>query len=821
VLEKLGGGGMGVVYKGEDTKLGRLVALKFLPEALAKDPVALERFQREARAASALDHPNICIVYEIGEHEGQPFIAMQLLEGETLRQRLAVGARGARPSVEGERRSPLPADTLLDLAIQIADGLDAAHAKGIVHRDVKPANIFITTRGQAKILDFGLAKLTPVRAGFKSAPSGPGEDIATEAPTATIEPENLTSPGTTMGTVAYMSPEQVRGQELDSRSDIFSFGAILYEMATGRPAFPGNTTGVIFSAILEHAPAPPSRANPDLPPELERIIQKALEKDREMRYQSASELRADLKRLRRDTEPGREEAVTGSTAASPQVGVAAAEARWLSPKRLAIAVTALVLLGASLAALWMQTRSRSAGALDSVAVLPFANAAADPNMEYLSDGITESVINSLSQISSLHVIARSTVFRYKGKDTDPQKIAQELHVRAVVTGRVLERGDTLVIQAELVDAEKGTELWGEQYNRKISDVLAIQDDIARAISEKLRLRLTGEQEQRLAKVYTANPEAYQSYLKGRFEWNTRTPAGLHRSVDFFQQAITKDANFALAYAGLADAYMVGPNYWNTPQIETCPQMVAAAKKALELDNTLSEAHEAAGTAHTYCDSDSAGAEREYKRAIEINPNNPVGHYFYAILLATLGRLDDTILEAKKAVELDPQSLIMNANLGYFYYFARQNDQGIAQEQKTLELDPNFGVAHERLWEIYEQKGMYEQAIREAEKRRADDRLSPEWAARFQNALQTSGRKGYWQTEVAFRKEELKRHYVLPYLLARACAEAGDMDQAFQWLEKGIADRDNWTRALKVDPAYDSLRSDPRYAEMLRRMSLPP
>src|SRR5438876_7715699 len=562
---------MGVVYEAEDLRLGRHVALKFLPEEVAKDRQALERFQREARAASALDHPNICTVYDVGEDEGRPFIAMQYLEGETLKHK--VGGK------------PLEIESVLDLGIQIADALDAAHSKGIVHRDIKPANIFVTNRGQAKILDFGLAKVT-----LKL------ESVGMSAPTIESE-EHLTSPGSTLGTVAYMSPEQVRGKELDARTDLFSFGAVLYEMCTSTLPFRGDTSGVIFESILNRAPASAVRLNPGLPVELERIVNKALEKDRDVRYQHAADLRADLKRLRRETE-------SGKTVAS-----VAAPSRW-SRRTMLIGAVALVFAIAVIAVAAFYLGSSGHAPIKSVAVLPFANASGDQNLEYLSDGITEGIIDRLSGLPTLKVISRTSAFRYKRRDIEPQRVARELAVQALVTGRVAQRGDDVSVSAELVDAREDKQLWGEQYSRKLADIASVQQEIATAISGNLRVRLTSEEKTRSAKTYVANPEAYQLYLNGRYHANKGTYDGLMKGIEYFQQAIAKDPNYALAYASLADSY-VELGGWLTylPPSEAGPKAKAAAMKALELDDSLAEAHAALARAQYYFGWDWPSAER--------------------------------------------------------------------------------------------------------------------------------------------------------------------------------------------------------------------
>ena len=788
IMEQLGAGGMGVVYKAQDSRLDRAVALKFLPDKLAQEPQALERFRREARAASALNHPGICTIYDIGEQDGRGFIVMEFIDGETLRHHI--------------HRQALPLEEILRLGMQIAEALDAAHAEGIIHRDIKPANIFVTKRGQAKVLDFGLAKLLPKAV----AAGGPGADGDDTDSTSIV--------GIISGTPSYMSPEQIRGDTLDARTDIFSLGLVLYEMATGRQAFSGPTGGVIIEAVLTRAPAPARNINPNIPEKLEEIINKALHKDKAQRYQHAAEVRNDLQQLDRGSDSGWRSAAgsTETVAARPTVA-GEAESSHTGSSGPHTAQNLTTRTGAI-------RRERVAKIIDSLAVLPFENASRDPENEYLSDGIAGSLINILATVPKLRVIAQSTVLRYKGREMDPQAVGRELNVKAVLTGRMMQSGGSLRIGTELVDVATGTQLWGAQYNRAPGDIFAIQDEISNEISEKLRLKLTRAEKKRLTKRQTHDVEAYGLYLKGRHHWNRWTEEGFYKAIEYFQQAAEKDPSYGLAYAGVADSYvLLGWNSYLPPK-DAFPKGKAAAMEALRLEPELSEAHTPTAAGLWLHDWKWPEAEKEFERSVALNPCYPTANHWYAEYLMTMGRHDEAIARMKKSQELDPLSLIISVAIGWTYYMARRYEDAVQQIRRTFELDPNYPVANWVLGLVLRKMGRFDEGIAEGEKGVRASGGSPLIRASLAQSFGAAGKTKEARKILDDLTILAKQKYVAPYFLAGIYVGLGDEQRAMESLEKSYEEHSHWLIYLHMDPGMDGLRSNLRFQELLQRVGLP-
>ena len=779
IIEKLGAGGMGVVYKAEDSRLHRFVALKFLPENMAQDAQALERFRREARAASALNHPGICTIHDIGEQDGRSFIAMEWIEGETLRAHI--------------HGNSLPLDEVVRMGAQIADALDTAHTEGIIHRDIKPANVFVTKRGQPKILDFGLAKLLP-----KGIRQASGHDAGSEDSTSIV--------GIISGTPSYMSPEQVRGETLDARTDIFSLGLLLYEIATGRQAFGGATGGIIIEAVLTRDPVSARSIRPEIPPDLEDIINKALHKSVERRYQHAADIRADLQRLERNTDSGWIAARQNTESFGKSSTSIVSPSGQVMPEP-ATQSTAF-------------RTARASKVINSLAVLPFENASRDPEHEYLSDGIAANLINTLATVPKLRVMAQSTVFRYKGKMIDPQVVGRELNVRAILTGKIMQSGESLRIGTELVDVATGSQLWGAQFNRKPGDIFAIQDEISNEISEKLRLKLSGAEKKRLTKRQTCDAEAYRLYLKGRHHWDRWTEDGFYRAIEYFQQAVDKDPSYALAYAGIAESYvLLGWNSYLPPK-DAFPKAKVASMRALRLDPDLGEAHTPMAAALWLYDWQWRDAQLEFQRSLELNPAYPTANHWYAEYTLTMGRCAEAIERAKKSRELDPLSLIISVAIGWANYLARQYDSSIEQLRRTVELEPNYPVTYWILGMLLRKMGRYDEAITNGEKGVSLSGGSPLMSAALAHTLAAAGKVDEARRILENLVELSRQKYVSPYFLAGIHIGLGQDDRAIEYLERAYEDHSHWLIYLHLDPSMDPLRANPRFQELVRRLGLP-
>ncbi len=788
ILEKLGEGGMGIVYKAEDIKLKRIVALKFLPQHLTRTADEQARFEQEAQSAATLNHPNICTIHAIGEFDGpqgirQQFIDMEFVDGVTLRKKLPV-----------EKVSDAIA-----YAIQIGEALHEAHLKGIVHRDIKAENIMVNTKNQIKVMDFGLAKL-------KGS-------------------SKLTRTSSTVGTLAYMAPEQLQGGNIDARSDIFSFGVVVFELLTGRMPFPGEHEAAIMYSIMNGTPEPINKYRKDISPEIERIVHRALEKDPEDRYQHVDDMVSEFRRVQKQSARVSRASLTGmkipeqSSIETPSVGTTGSitTGRKRNPLFVAGGVSLLVIAAVVIGYLNFFSSHQ---AIDSLAVLPFANAGADTNTEYLSDGITESLINGLSQLSNLTVMSRSSVFRYKGKDIDPQKVGKDLGVKAILTGSVTQRGDNLLISTELVNVANNSHIWGEQYNEKLSDIISIQEEISKEISDKLRVKLAGDEEKKLEKRSTENTEAYQLYLKGRFYWNKRKADDLYKAIEYFNQAIEKDSNYALAYGGLAATYVLLPEYASVPAKSILPKAEATAKKASELDPYFAEPHAVLGLIKGNYLFDLMGAEEEFKKAIEINPKYPTVYHWFSICLRSQGKYEEGLAEIRRAEELDPLSPVINLNVAEALDLVNRRDEAIDHLKKAIEMEPNYPGAHQGLGLFYEENHQYDDALKEFETaRRILGSENPNGLGMYGFVLAEAGKKG----EAAKILEQLqtlsKQGSPQALQIAAVYLGLGERNLALDWLDKAYDERDAGVVLLKVYSVWDNLRSEPRFIALLKKIGL--
>jgi serine/threonine-protein kinase len=810
---------MGEVYLAEDSRLDRKVALKLLLPDFITNEDRLQRFTREAKAAAALSHPHIAHIYEVGETEGTHYIAMEYVDGDLLTTRIHRGMRSL--------------GTLLKYLMQVAEGLVKAHDAGIVHRDLKPDNIMITRDGYAKILDFGLAKLIETHNA-----STTNENDAT----AVMPVQPLSAAGAVMGTVGYMSPEQAQGKPVDQRSDIFSFGCILYETATGRRPFEGDSAIDTLHKIVYSTAAPITDLNPSLPADLQRIIRRSLAKEPEKRYQTMRDVANDLEDLRQEigvdpeitrSIPPAERSTTSAQTSGGHLGSTSGDAHWRTGptadepvsqtrnrrRRVAAALVIMFLLIASGVWFAVNRLSSRSDAIESLAVMPFVNASGNADIEYLSDGMTEALISSLSRLPNLNVKARSSVFRYKGKETSPQTIGSELNVQAILNGRVVQLGDQLTLGLELVDVRTENILWAEQYKRRQADLVTLQSDIARDVSSRLKTKLSGADEQRLVKTYTANPEAWQHYLRGRFYWNKRNAENIRRAMEQFSAAAEKDSGFALAYTGLADCYVIAPYYVGTWASETLPSARAYATRAIEIDQSLAEAFSSLGHINTFS-WNFAEAETAFKRSIELNPSYATARHWYSRYLRAVGRWDEAFAEIKRAKEFDPLSLVILNNIAENYIERGDHDPAQDECKRQLELDPNFFAAYQTLCISYSMQGRLGEALAAAQK-------SVELSNRLNGALALfgyvqgkSGRRDAARAIIA----ELEKRYSQKIADGRDIAIVymglDQRDKVFEWLEKSFQNRSYFMATLRLEHLFVPLRGDPRWVELLRRVGLP-
>jgi TolB-like protein/Flp pilus assembly protein TadD/predicted Ser/Thr protein kinase len=790
IISLVGKGGMGEVYLARDTRLDRTVALKILPQEMSVDAERMRRFVREAKAASALNHSNVAHIYEIGETDGQSFIAMEYIEGQTLAAKI--------------NGHPLETGEIAEIGIQIADALDEAHGKGITHRDMKPANVMLTARGQLKVLDFGLAKI-----------------VRPESVDSKVSTPVQTTPGVVLGTVPYMSPEQALGRDVDHRSDLFSLGVVLYEMTTGRLPFSGANTGETLDRILHSQPEAMARFSYDVPAELERIVRKCLEKERERRYQSARELLVDLKNLKRDS--GSKAINAGqapATDATPAYRTATVDylLTQLGRNRLARFVTLLLLVAVLVGTGLYLYRGRTGAAIDSIAVLPFANQNREPETEYLADGLTESIINNLTQVPNLRVLARNSAFLYKGKEADLPGAGQALGVRALVVGRVLQRGENLLVSAELVDVWENKQLWGQQYKSKLTDVFAVQEEMAREITEKLHVKLSGGERQQLAKRPTENLKAYQYYMQGRAYADRRTGEDMLTAIRYYDKAIEEDKNYALAYAGLADTYAGLGVRGDLPPAEGRRRAEEAARKALALDENLAEAHLAIGEVCTrFAPYNFDLGDRELRRAIELSPGLALAHYYLGYSLARQGRLDECFEGLLKARELDPLSPIIARGAAFPYYLKRDYVRAIDELRRANEIRPTFSTT----WEIgiYIQNRLFAEALKELEEAQRDRKSDAVLIYGTGMIHAAQGKRGEALQIVKELEMMSGANLGQAHWIAKIYATLNERELALTWLERGLG-AGAIGAFYKDDPVWDAIRSDARFSDLLRRAGIP-
>ena len=764
IVEKIGEGGMGVVYKAEDTKLKRAVALKFLPAHALDSDDEKKRFLHEAQAAASIEHPNISSVYEIDEAEGRTFISMPYIEGESLKDKI--------------KKGPLKLQEIIDLAAQMAGGLQEAHEKKIVHRDIKPANIMVTPKGQIKIMDFGLAKL-----------SGRTK---------------LTKEQTTLGTISYMSPEQAQGEKVDHRSDIWSLGVVIYEMITGQLPFKGDYEQAVIYSILNERAESISGLRTGVPMALEVILEKAMAKNPAERYQHVEDMLVDLRNVGKNMETDSDSTVTTSVGGKQK-------------NRKPVLVGMAGLLLAILVMVYFIILKPNP-MIDSVAIMPFANDSGDPEMEYLSDGITESLISKLSQLADLKVMSRHSVFRFKGEEIDPKSVGQNLNVRAILLGRISQVGENLRISLELVDTKDDRQLWGEQYTHGIADVLTLQEDISRQVSENLHLKLSPAENSLLAELPTQNSEAYHLYLRGRYFLLRVNRVDLDKSIDYFNQVIEIDPVYALAYAGLADAYWSIALFY-TGSEEDMQKAESYALKAIEIDEGLAEAHQSLAMIHYVRDWNWLEAEKELMRVLEINPNYADAYDVLGQIMTVNGRMDEALMYQRKSVDLDPLQIRNNCNFGWALHMAGQYDEAIEQARRTLELPGAPLWDHIWISMSYIQKGMYDEALKALESIRAKAENWPPWLAELAYVYASTGRRDEAQKVIDRMLEIASERYVNEFFIAVAYAGLKDTDRTIEWIEKGISRRNPRVTTLKVDKKFDFLRNDPRYEVMLKKMGL--